>query len=159
MTMSTPRGPAGTIVRDMRPEDLARAVQLIELGSLVEGEEDPGDLEPYQAAFEEIVRTPGNWVLVAERDGVVVGVCQLITFRHLQAHGGRCAELESVHVHPDHRSQGIGGLLVETAVERARSAGCYRVQLTSNAARVDARRFYERHGFTASHIGFKRLLR
>ncbi len=150
---------AGVTVREIQPEDIARAVLLIELGALVEGKEDPGDAARYRSALEEIGRTPGNVVLVAERDGEVVGVCQLIEFRHLQEHGGRCAELESVHVHPDHRSQGIGGLLVETAVERARADGCYRVQLTSNAARTDARRFYERHGFTASHVGFKRSLR
>jgi hypothetical protein len=29
------------------------------------------------------------------------------------------------------------------------------VQLTSNASRADARRFYERLGFVASHTGFK----
>jgi hypothetical protein len=29
------------------------------------------------------------------------------------------------------------------------------IQLTSNTARVDARRFYERLGFKASHIGMK----
>lgn len=29
------------------------------------------------------------------------------------------------------------------------------VQLTSDAARVDAHRFYERLGFTGSHVGFK----
>ena len=29
------------------------------------------------------------------------------------------------------------------------------VQLTSDAARVDAHRFYERLGFVASHVGYK----
>jgi hypothetical protein len=29
------------------------------------------------------------------------------------------------------------------------------VQLTSDASRTDARRFYERLGFAASHVGFK----
>ena len=40
-------------------------------------------------------------------------------------------------------------------VERARAAGCVRVQLTSNKERVDAHRFYERLGFRRSHEGFK----
>ena len=31
------------------------------------------------------------------------------------------------------------------------------VQLTSDAARVDAHRFYERLGFVPSHVGFKYL--
>jgi GNAT superfamily N-acetyltransferase len=87
-----------------------------------------------------------------------VGVCQLIVFRHLQSRGGLCAELESVHVHPEHRGGGIGAALVGAAVARARELGCYRVQLTSNVARPDAHRFYERLGFVPSHLGFKMLL-
>ena len=98
-------------------------------------------------------------MLVAEQDGVVVGVCQLIVFRHLQGRGGLCAELESVHVHPDHRGRGIGSVLVRDAVARARAVGCYRVQLTSNRARPEAHRFYERLGFVPSHVGFKLPLR
>jgi hypothetical protein len=36
--------------------------------------------------------------------------------------------------------------------------GCNLVQLTSNQARTNARRFYERLGFHASHIGMKLYL-
>ena len=36
--------------------------------------------------------------------------------------------------------------------------GCYRIQLTSNTARPDAHRFYERLGFVPSHVGFKMRL-
>jgi GNAT superfamily N-acetyltransferase len=129
-------------------------IELFEFGSLVPGKEDPGDLAPYRAALEEISRAPGG-VLVAERQGVVVGVCQLMVLRHLQHHGGRCAEIESVHVHPGHRGQGIGHALMEEAVDQARALGCYRVQLASNAARPDAHRFYQSLGFEASHQGFK----
>ena len=48
--------------------------------------------------------------------------------------------------------------MVEDAVRRAAEMGCYRVQLTSNLQRPDAHRFYETHGFTPSHVGFKRVL-
>jgi ribosomal protein S18 acetylase RimI-like enzyme len=85
-------------------------------------------------------------------------MCQLIMFRHLQERGGRCAEIESVHVDERYRSAGIGGALLEAAVERSAAAGCYRVQLTSNKSRTAAHRFYERHGFAATHEGFKRYL-
>jgi GNAT superfamily N-acetyltransferase len=79
-------------------------------------------------------------------------------FRHLHRRGGLCAEIESVHVHPDHRGVDIGSTLVADAVERARAMGCYRVQLTSNRAREDAHRFYERLGFVPSHVGYKLFL-
>jgi GNAT superfamily N-acetyltransferase len=137
--------------------DIPRIVELFEHGSLVQGKEDPGDPALYDAALTEIARGPGD-VLVAEVDGEVVGVSQLIVFRHLQSKGGLCAEVESVHVHPDWRGQGIGRVLMGAAIARARALGCYRVQLTSNNARPDAHRFYTALGFEASHQGFKLTL-
>jgi GNAT superfamily N-acetyltransferase len=144
-------------VRDARDRDIGRIVELLDLGSLVEGKEDPLDLGPYLAALAEIRRQPGG-VLVAEWDRRVVGVCQLIVFRHIQSHGALCAEIESVHVHPDQRGHGVGHILMEAAIERARHLGCYRVQLTSNLARPDAHRFYTALGFSPSHRGFKLAL-
>jgi GNAT superfamily N-acetyltransferase len=145
-------------VRPAVPADLERLVELMEAGSLEPGREDPADLPAYRAALDEIQAHPPSDVLVAVAGDQVVGVCQFIVFRHLQRRGGRCAELESMHVHPDWRSRGVGGVLLEEAVARARAAGCFRVQLTSNVARVDAHRFYERHGFEPSHKGMKRYL-
>jgi GNAT superfamily N-acetyltransferase len=151
--------PDGLVLRAADQADLGRIVELFGLGAVpgaaLPGAEDPDDLAPYRAALSEIARTGGGTVLVAEQAGEVVGVCQLIVFRHLQARGGRCAEIESVHVHPDHRDSGVGAALLGEAVEQARAMGCYRVQLTSNAARPDAHRFYERFGLSPSHVGFK----
>jgi GNAT superfamily N-acetyltransferase len=153
----TPGTRPDLVIRPAEEADLACIVELLTLGTLPGGPrstEDPGDLEPYRAAWRTIA-SGGGHVLVAELAGQVVGTCQLIVFRHLQGHGGLCAEIESVHVHPDHRGMGVGGVLLGDAVERARALGCYRVQLTSNAARPDAHRFYERVGFVPSHVGFK----
>lgn len=53
------------------------------------------------------------------------------------------------------RGQGLGARLIEWAVDESRRQGCQLVQLTSDSARTDAHRFYERLGFTGSHVGFK----
>ena len=45
--------------------------------------------------------------------------------------------------------------MIRWAVDAAPTFGAQLVQLTSDAARVDAHRFYERLGFTASHVGSK----
>ena len=145
-------------VRWATESDLGPIVALLEAGSLAPGKEDPAILDAYRTALREIDAAPSGGVLVAELRGEVVGVCQLIVFRHLQSRGGLCAEIESVHVRSDLRSQGIGSRLIAEASARAREAGCYRVQLTSNMARPDAHRFYLREGFSQSHLGFKKDL-
>jgi GNAT superfamily N-acetyltransferase len=152
--------PTGLAIRPADEADLGRTVELLLLGAVPGGPlstETPHDLEPYRAALRDI-GDHGGLVLVADLSGVVIGVCQLIVFRHLQARGALCAEIESVHVHPEHRGTGVGAALLHDAIARARQLGCYRVQLTSNTARTDAHRFYERLGFVPSHLGFKMLL-
>lgn len=148
-------GPDGLVIRRGTDADLTRVVELLALGA-VPGtrEEQRAEPEQYHDALREIDRS-GSALLVAELDGEVVGTCQLIVFRHIQAGGGRCAEIESVHVHPELRGHGVGTTLMRHAVERARALGCYRVQLTSNTVRDDAHRFYESVGFSPTHIGFK----
>jgi len=68
------------------------------------------------------------------------------------------AQVEGVRVREDLRNRRIGTRLMEWAIGRARERGCRLVQLTSNKSRLDARRFYERLGFSASHVGMKLYL-
>ncbi len=144
-------------VRPIRPPDVPAAVRAILDGAAVPDAEDPEDVASYWAAVES-TRERGGEVLVAEDDGVVVGVCQLVVFRHFMHQGGWCAEIESVFVRADHRGRGAGAALIAAAESRARAAGCYRIQLTSRNERLDAHRFYVAHGYGATHQGFKKSL-
>ncbi len=151
---------AGTAhVRSAERGEAAALAGLIARGAAPGAEPaPPGTPEVLEAALADVLAGLGD-VLVAECDGELVGMCQLIVFRHLQHGGGLCAEIESMHVHPDHRGRGIGARLLDAAVGRAAELGCYRVQLTSDRSRVDAHRFYARHGFEPTHLGFKRWMR
>ncbi|EJT05720.1 acetyltransferase [Rhizobium sp. CCGE 510] len=57
------------------------------------------------------------------------------------------------------RGQGIGARMIEFAIAEAKGRGVRLVQLTSNAIRKDAHRFYVRLGFKPSHLGFKMALK
>jgi len=48
--------------------------------------------------------------------------------------------------------------MLEWAHDHGRARGATFSQLTTDSARTDAHRFYERLGYTASHKGFKRPL-
>lgn len=111
---------------------------------------------PYEAAFAAIDQDPNNELVVVDTaDQAVAGVLQLTLIPHITYQGGWRAQIEGVRVASSLRSSGIGEQLFLWAIERARSKGCHLVQLTSDKARPDAIRFYERLGFVASHEGMK----
>lgn len=109
-------------------------------------------------AFAEIARSPDNELWVAELAGEIVGTLQLTFIPGLSRNGMRRALVEAVRVRADLRGAGVGVAFMRHAIARARSRGCGLVQLTSDAQRADAHRFYERLGFVASHIGMKLAL-
>jgi GNAT superfamily N-acetyltransferase len=145
------------IIRPIERDDVPDAVRLVIGGLATPRYEDPDDVDAYWAAVEETRARRGD-VLVAELDGEVVGLCQVLLFQHFQHVGGWCAEIESVHVRADLRGQGVGASLLAAAEALAAERGCYRIQLTSNLVRADAHRFYQRQGFDPSHQGFKKYL-
>lgn len=145
-------------IRDARPDDLVVILELLNEDAIREMDEDLSDLTPYAAALAEIVNAPHSTVLVGELDGEVVATAQVTWQRRMMYGAGLVCQAESVRVASARRSQGLGAQLIEWIIEDARRRGCARVELTSNAARVDARRFYERLGFKASHIGMKNYL-
>lgn len=111
--------------------------------------------DSYYAAFEAIGRDPNNELTVAVMGGRVAGVLQITFIPYLTYRGSWRALIEGVRVDDSVRSSGIGSQLIEWAIERARQRGCHMVQLTSDKARPDAIRFYQKLGFVASHEGLK----
>jgi ribosomal protein S18 acetylase RimI-like enzyme len=68
------------------------------------------------------------------------------------------ALVESVRTAPDLRSKGIGAALMAEAESRARAAGARIIQLTTDKSRTRAHAFYDRLGYEASHLGYKKPL-
>ncbi|MEV8594428.1 GNAT family N-acetyltransferase [Streptomyces sp. NPDC052012] len=117
--------------------------------------ESPDDLGPYLAALERISTDPNQHLVVAVREGRVIGTLQLTIVPGLSRRGATRSIIEGVRIHADERGSGLGARLIEWAVDESRRQDCRLVQLTSDNSRTDAHRFYERLGFTASHVGFK----
>ena len=138
-------------------EDIPAIVQMLaedELGAQRERFETPLP-QAYYEAFDTIDRDPNQELVVAELDGEVIGTLQLMFLPSLSYQGGTRAQVESVRVVQRLRGQGIGAGMMQWAIERARQRGCHLMQLTSHKSRKDAHRFYERLGFSLSHVGMK----
>jgi ribosomal protein S18 acetylase RimI-like enzyme len=146
------------VIRSARRDDLPRIVELLADDRLGATREDVCDTAAdfYIAAFDAIVAQAGNCVIIAEVDKVVVGSLQLTLVPGLSRRGATRAFIEGVRVASSHRGRRIGELLVLDAIGRARAASCSVVQLTTDASRKDAHRFYERLGFVATHVGYKK---
>ncbi|MDH5453187.1 MAG: GNAT family N-acetyltransferase [Paracoccaceae bacterium] len=146
-----------TLFREARRDDVPAVVALLTedaLGASREGQE----LEPYLLAFDRMLAEAGNTLIVGVREGRVIATYQLTFISGLSLRATRRAQVESVRVAADLRGHGIGAEMLADAEMRARAAGCRLMQLTMHQSRTDTARFYERLGFTPSHIGYKREL-
>ncbi|MEU3981531.1 GNAT family N-acetyltransferase [Streptomyces sp. NPDC026672] len=142
-------------IRAADADDIPVIVGMLADDPLGAQRESPDDLAPYQEALERLSADPNQHLVVAVREGRVVGTLQLTIVLGLSRRGATRSIIEAVRIHADERGSGLGTRLIEWAVEESRRLGCQLVQLTSDRTRTDAHRFYERLGFTASHVGFK----
>jgi GNAT superfamily N-acetyltransferase len=149
-----------TVLRRATSDDLGAIVRLLADDPVSAGRGDTAatdDVGAYASALDEVIRDPGNDLLVAvDADGSVVATLQLTRIPGMARRGSTRLLVEAVRVASSRRSLGIGGALMRWVVDRAApELGASLVQLTSDAARVDAHRFYRRLGFVDSHVGFK----
>ncbi|WP_078964801.1 GNAT family N-acetyltransferase [Streptomyces sp. IGB124] len=142
-------------IRPATETDLPAIVAMLADDPLGATRESPQDLTPYRTALERLTGDPNQHVVVAVRAGRVVGTLQLTIVPGLSRRGATRSIIEGVRVHADERGSGLGTRFIEWAIEKSRAENCALVQLTSDVTRTDAHRFYERLGFTASHVGFK----
>jgi GNAT superfamily N-acetyltransferase len=149
------------LIRRARETDLAALIALFAADAIGGHADTTTDeaFEDYLRAFHMIDASQNEQLFVAERGGEVVGTFQVLFNRTLTGRGSLSMIIEAVQTRADMRGQGIGAQMIGYAIEEARRRDCRSVQLTSNMARVDAHRFYERLGFAKSHFGFKMRLK
>ncbi|GLZ62617.1 GNAT family N-acetyltransferase [Micromonospora sp. NBRC 107095] len=122
----------------------------------------PGDARPdssrLASAWRDLHAQAGRRLLLAVAGDTFVGTLDTLVAPNL-THGARpYMMVENVVVAPGWRRRGVARALVLAALDDATAAGCYKVQLVSNAARTDAHQFYASVGFTQSALGYRRYL-
>ncbi|MEU6573136.1 GNAT family N-acetyltransferase [Streptomyces sp. NPDC046805] len=142
-------------IRATVADDIPAIVGMLADDPLGAQRESPDDLAPYLTALKRLSADPNQRLVVAVREGRVVGTLQLTIIPGLSRRGATRSIIEAVRIHADERGSGLGTQLIEWAIDESRRQGCQLVQLTSDTSRTDAHRFYERLGFKASHVGFK----
>ncbi|MDQ6875065.1 MAG: ribosomal protein S18-alanine N-acetyltransferase [Actinomycetota bacterium] len=83
-----------------------------------------------------------HYVVAADPAGDVVGYAGLCVYSHE-------AYIQTMAVHPDRQSGGIGGLLLQALLDEADRRAAYSVGLEVRADNAGAQRLYAAHGFEA----------
>ncbi|WP_231893660.1 MULTISPECIES: GNAT family N-acetyltransferase [unclassified Rhodococcus (in: high G+C Gram-positive bacteria)] len=146
------------VVREAVASDLESIVALLVDDPLGVTRESADEMYRYRAALEDISTDPRNLQVVVVHGDAVVATLQLTFIPGLARGGALRAQIEAVRVGAQWRSRGLGGALIRWAIDEAERWGCALVQLTSDASRTDAHRFYTRLGFVDSHVGYKMAL-
>jgi GNAT superfamily N-acetyltransferase len=131
-------------IRRARPGEEARLVDLYEWLLEPPGH-TPARWDPSRAAetLAGAIDDDAAAVFVAEEDGEPAGVCTAYLDLNSVRFGLRCW-VEDLVVRPGSRSRGIGGGLLDAALEWARGRGATHLELDTGLARKEAQRFYER---------------
>ena len=145
------------VFREATRDDLPAIIALLADDFLGSTREAAGDELPeaYWRAYDAIERDPNNALIVAEIDGTIAGTLQLTYIPGLTYTGAERAQLEGIRVAAEQRGQGVGQAMIGWVIEQARKRGCRVIQLTTDRQRPDAIRFYQKIGFTPSHMGMK----
>lgn len=110
--------------------------------------ETPGPtVEEFATRFSVLLARADVLVLLAGAPAAPTGLA-FLTLRPTPYYDGSLAQLEELYVQPGLRGQGIGTALVTTAVQEVRDRGGAEMHINVDEVDTDARRFYERHGFT-----------
>jgi GNAT superfamily N-acetyltransferase len=142
-------------VREAEANDFPALLRLLEQmdESMYPGRGHAGEGDIH-ALYDAVLADADQRLLVAEDGGRLVGSAHLIVLRHIGRSLPRSAVVEGVVIDPAYRRKGVGAALMRAAAEAAREAGCYKLALTSNLARIGAHRFYSRLGWKRSHYGY-----
>ena len=142
---------AETIVREAVPADAGTVAHLLHDFN-VEFDSPTPDSDTLALRFGLLLPRRDVSVLLAERGDKAVGFASL-TLRPTPYYEGPLAQLEELYVRPEVRGQGIGTRLLTDLVALVRRRGGGEIDINVDESDVDARRFYERHGFTNRELG------
>jgi aminoglycoside 6'-N-acetyltransferase len=149
--------PAGIVIRPATPDDEPAMVELEHASAIHHASVDPARwrVPPIDAIAayrrNRRVADPDGGALVAEEDGQIVGMVELLPRGFTAEAGAARLPIPSVDiglsVAPKWRGRGVGTALMRAAEEWAREHGASRIILDLAAANTGALHLYERLGY------------
>ncbi len=142
MTMSSPVRPASSA-------DAHVVARLLDAFNREYGDPTPG-IPVLATRLERMLAGDTTLALLAGEPPVGLA---LLTLRPGVWYEGPVAVLDELYVAPDRRNQGLGSALLAAAEEAIQGRGGELLEIDVDGDDVDARRFYERHGYANTEPG------
>ena len=115
-----------------------------------------GDFKPDQTmqarGLQLILEQPNRGrIFVLRNNHRIFGMVNLL-FTISTACGGFVIVMEDVIIHPDHRGQGYGTMLVEYVLDFAKQKNFKRITLLTDKISAESQNFFRKHGFEYSNM-------
>jgi GNAT superfamily N-acetyltransferase len=140
-------------------EDLPALTELVmDLFAMSSGDFQP-DRETQERGLRLILEQPsrGRIAVVRNNDQIFGMVNMLFTIS--TARGGFVIMMEDVVIHPHHRGQGYGTMLLDHVVEYAKQKKFLRITLLTDKISAESQEFFRKQGFEYSNmIPMRRLI-
>lgn len=138
-------------------QNLEKIVELLIEDGLGKNRESLNDkaFQDYENAFKKIDEDKNQFLAVGKINDEIVATCHLTIMPSLTFQGKSRLQVEAVRVKKTFRGQKIGEKMFDFVKEFALKNDCRAIQLTTDNKREDAKRFYEKVGFKATHQGMK----
>jgi N-acetylglutamate synthase-like GNAT family acetyltransferase len=148
----TPRVEPATI------EDLSALTELVMNLFTVSGDFTE-DQTVQERGLQLILEQPNRGrIFVVRNDHQIFGMVNLL-FTISTARGGFVILMEDVVIHPDHRGQGYGTMLVDYVAEFAKSKQFKRITLLTDRISAESQEFFKKQGFEySSMIPMRRII-
>lgn len=139
-------------VRPMQPNDLPALEGLIaQLTAAVESAHTSSQAQMATVLANMDAHPEMYLTLVAEEDGIVLGMLALVFYR-VWFHPGGTALITELVVDERQRGKGVGAKLIAAAVETARARGMDEIEVGTERRNQGAQRFYRRCGFDEEYV-------
>ena len=115
------------------------------------------DKAAFETTFTKNLSDPNIHYIAAEKDGLVVGFASLHV-QYILHHTYPTCELQELVIASDHRSNGIGSILIKEVERIACSLTLEEIELTTRTTREKAQAFYKKLGYEHTHNKFVKKL-
>ncbi len=145
VTGDTPRVEPATI------EDLPALTELV-MDLMSRSDDFTADRSVQERGLRLILEQPNRGrIFVVRNKDKIFGMVNLL-FTISTARGGFVILMEDVVIHPDHRGQGYGHMLVDYVVDFAKQKNFKRITLLTDKMSAESQEFFKKQGFEYSNM-------